>query len=220
MKIKNLVIFLIVFSLILPSVFAAKVHGNIYGPYLEQLEDVVVSVDSVPKQTLVSRDGSYSFNLERGTYVITARHENKETYFGKENITITSEGDFNLDLILFEDLEADDISEDSVDIPAEIAGISSIWTYILIAWLVLIGVVLYMMKYSKYPHSVDLDDEVDEILKFIRQNKGRVTQMEIRKKFPWSEAKISLIITELEDKNLVRRVKKGRANVILLGGKQ
>ena len=39
---------------------------------------------------------------------------------------------------------------------------------------------------------------------------------DIRKAFGLSEAKASLIITELEHKNLVKRIKKGRGNVIIL----
>lgn len=210
-------LYLIVFSLVLPSIFAAQISGNVYSPYLEPLTNVVVSVNTEPKQTFVSRDGSYSFNLDPGDYVITAKFEDK--YAIDENVTITGTGEFNLDLILFPDLSKDDISEDAVDIPTELSGVSPIWTYILIGWLVLIGAVLYMVRYGKAPIGVDLDDEVDDVLRFIKKNKGRTTQKEIRKNFHWSEAKISLIITELEDKNLVRKIKKGRTNVILLGGK-
>ncbi len=38
---------------------------------------------------------------------------------------------------------------------------------------------------------------------------------DIRKNFPYSEAKISLMIDELEAKGLVKKVKKGRGNLIL-----
>jgi uncharacterized membrane protein len=52
------------------------------------------------------------------------------------------------------------------------------------------------------------------VLAFIRSHK-RVTQKEIRKSFPMSEAKISLIITDLESQGKVRKIKKGRGNVII-----
>ena len=55
-----------------------------------------------------------------------------------------------------------------------------------------------------------------DVIKFIKEEGGRVTQKDIRKKFPYSEAKISLIITELEKDNIVERIKKGRGNVIVL----
>ena len=56
--------------------------------------------------------------------------------------------------------------------------------------------------------------ELQEYLDYIKKHK-RVTQKELRKHFPLSEAKISLIITELEAKGYVQKIKKGRGNVIL-----
>src|SRR3989344_8977636 len=62
----------------------------------------------------------------------------------------------------------------------------------------------------------NLDKGLKEIVEFIVQEGGRTTQTEIRLKFPSSEAKISLMITELEHKGIVKRIKKGRGNVIVL----
>jgi len=50
----------------------------------------------------------------------------------------------------------------------------------------------------------------------IKKEDGRTTQKEIRKQLPLSEAKVSLIITELEEKGVVKKIKKGRGNVIIL----
>ncbi|MDP4012416.1 MAG: hypothetical protein Q8R00_02315 [Candidatus Nanoarchaeia archaeon] len=215
MRIKILLLSLVIFSLFLPSVYAAKVFGTVYSPYLEKLNSAVVSVNSEPKQTVVARDGSYSFNLDEGNYTITARYSNKENYFVEENIKITEEGEFNVDLILFPDLSEDEMGVDDIGEIPEVINVPSIWTYILLAWLVMVFGVIYMMRRTK-GHFGDLDDDLDEILRFIKSNNGRVTQLDIRKNFSWSEAKISLIITELEDKGLIKKIKKGRSNVILL----
>ena len=43
-----------------------------------------------------------------------------------------------------------------------------------------------------------------------------MTQKEIRKHFAMGEAKISLLITELEALNKIKKIKKGRSNVIIL----
>lgn len=59
-----------------------------------------------------------------------------------------------------------------------------------------------------------LRPETQEIYTFIR-SEGQVTQKELRKQFPMSAAKLSLILTELEHMDLIRKVKKGRGNVIL-----
>ena len=60
------------------------------------------------------------------------------------------------------------------------------------------------------------DNELGQLIKIIRQEGGRATQKEIRKQIPLSEAKISLMIAELEHKGLVEKIKKGRGNIIIL----
>ncbi len=61
----------------------------------------------------------------------------------------------------------------------------------------------------------DLDEYGLKLLNIVREER-RITQKELRQKFDLSESKISLIITELQNKNYVRRVKQGRGNVIIL----
>ena len=60
----------------------------------------------------------------------------------------------------------------------------------------------------------------DLVFDLVRESSGRISYdevtAEIRKHFPLSEAKISLMITELEHKGIVNRIKKGRGNVIIL----
>jgi len=47
-----------------------------------------------------------------------------------------------------------------------------------------------------------------------------MTQIDLRGRLNCSEAKVSLMITDLEDRGLVRKVKKGRGNIILLRSKE
>ena len=63
---------------------------------------------------------------------------------------------------------------------------------------------------------IESPESLDTMIKIIKENNGRMTQKDIRKKIPLSEAKISLMITELEDKEIVKRIKKGRGNIIIL----
>jgi uncharacterized membrane protein len=49
----------------------------------------------------------------------------------------------------------------------------------------------------------------------IRASGGRIRQAELRQKLPYSEAKVSLMIADLEDRGLVRKIKKGRGNIIV-----
>ncbi len=71
-------------------------------------------------------------------------------------------------------------------------------------------------------HKQDLLREpghLENAMGIIRKHEGRITQKELRREMlPLSEAKVSLIVTELEHRGMVEKVKKGRGNVILVKG--
>jgi uncharacterized membrane protein len=58
------------------------------------------------------------------------------------------------------------------------------------------------------------DDVANKVYDLIRQRK-RLTQKEIRREVPFSEAKISLVLTELEANGKIQKIKKGRGNIII-----
>ncbi|MBI2136250.1 hypothetical protein HYU06_04205 [Candidatus Woesearchaeota archaeon] len=60
------------------------------------------------------------------------------------------------------------------------------------------------------------DADAKMVLEFIKAGGGRTTQKDIRKSFPSSEAKISLILTDLEAQGKIRKIKKGRGNVVVM----
>lgn len=60
------------------------------------------------------------------------------------------------------------------------------------------------------------DADAKMVLEFIKAGGGRTTQKDIRKNFPSSEAKISLILTDLEAQGKIRKIKKGRGNVVVM----
>ena len=58
---------------------------------------------------------------------------------------------------------------------------------------------------------------LDEALAIIKKHDGRLSQKELRKEMRHlSEAKVSLILTELEHKGKIERIKKGRGKVVIL----
>jgi uncharacterized membrane protein len=59
-----------------------------------------------------------------------------------------------------------------------------------------------------------LPDDLKEIMDLIRANGNRITQRELRKKSPYSESKVSLMLSDLEERGLVEKFKKGRGNII------
>lgn len=61
-----------------------------------------------------------------------------------------------------------------------------------------------------------LPDDLREMVSVISRNGGRITQKDLRGSLRHSEAKISLMVSDLEDRGLVRKFKKGRGNVVFL----
>ncbi len=61
-----------------------------------------------------------------------------------------------------------------------------------------------------------LPEDLKEIIDILESLGGRMTQKDLRARLNCSEAKVSLMITDLEDRGLVHKVKKGRGNIILL----
>lgn len=62
----------------------------------------------------------------------------------------------------------------------------------------------------------DIPEDLQEALSIIKKEGGRITQKNLRKKMGYSEAKMSLVIADLERRNIVEKVKKGRGNIIFL----
>ncbi|MPN01826.1 hypothetical protein SDC9_149038 [bioreactor metagenome] len=61
-----------------------------------------------------------------------------------------------------------------------------------------------------------LSAELSETLDIIRGNKGRITQKDLRSRLKYSEVKISLLLSELEKRGLIKKLKNGRENIVVL----
>jgi uncharacterized membrane protein len=66
------------------------------------------------------------------------------------------------------------------------------------------------------PSSAALREDLEQAMKIIRENDGRLTQKELRKAMNVSEAKASLVVAELEERGFIQKIKKGRGNVLKL----
>ncbi len=64
-----------------------------------------------------------------------------------------------------------------------------------------------------------LPEDLREVIEIIESNGGRITQKELRQKVDYSEAKVSLMVADLENRGLIQKFKKGRGNVIVLSQK-
>ena len=233
-------IYLLIMVFIIDLASAATIHGTIYDLSLKKLSDVKVEIDTSPKQVIIAKNGSYSFNVPSGAYAIKAQIMQKGAVFAfvQENITIRQQGDYVLDLILFPDIE-EGVEDIGIDVNGEVAEAynkNNISTIIAIAAALLLIAAffgIYLIKKNKNQatekeHHAEQKEgnaketvetashDLAQIIKIIEQEGGRATQKDIRKHIPLSEAKISLMIAELEHKGLVDKIKKGRGNIIIL----
>jgi len=210
------VILLFVLLLFVPIAYSATIYGTIYDLSLEKAQDVRVEIDTEPQQFYVSKNGSYAFNVPNGNYNVIANQ-----YFGgllrasiSENVTIVDEGSYVLDLILFPEVEEQIDDEIDILVPYPEEKFNLILLLVLILFIVAVFI-LYIKKKNSGKTKYE-DADLDQLMEIIKKEGGRTTQKELRKQIPLSEAKISLMISELEHKGKIEKIKKGRGNIIIL----
>ena len=133
-----------------------------------------------------------------------------------------------LDLILFPVFGADENLDIDVDVADEAAlplESGTTWQYWFGA-LIIAAVTWFVLRRRKHTTPTDIPaaaqpetstkKELDDLVAIVKKLGGRTTQKELRKEVPYSEAKVSLMLTELEHKGVVEKIKRGRANIIIL----
>ena len=164
-----------------------------------------------------------------------------------EKIIIDKEGTFILDVLLLPSLEEEEklfeeIPENFDPYDAEKKTPVKI-IFALVSFLLLLLIIYYIKRaehdiedekkkkekdntIESKDTSIENNEQSNEqgdkyylkVLEIIKEHQ-RITQKEIRKDIPLSEAKVSLIISEMESKGLVQKIKKGRGNIIVWKGK-
>lgn len=213
------------------------------------LKNTIVEVNSTPSQYVVSTKGAYSFNLSPGNYLIKAKYyrNNILEYATEDEIRIEREGDFIHDLLLFPPMELENEYLGDINLTGdlELKSDSNQIYYIITTFLVFAALlILYWAKKKKNKpveegagettgnppeippenivktESKELPEDVREIYELILKKGGRVTQKELRKEVKYGEAKVSLMIADLENRGLIKKIKKGRANIIIAEAKK
>ncbi len=203
------------------TAYGATIQGGIYDFSLEKLDNIIIEINTSPPQRQVAIGGVYSFEVSPGAYVMTARTIENEM-LAREEITITREGKYTVDIITFIDLN--ELEDSELDIDPSLDTEENNKTTVIAATtiiLLLVALTIFLIyKKRKKPKKeepiLDGNDLKKKVLDIIVKEDGRTTQREIRKLFPYSEAKISLVLTELESEGKIRKIKKGRSNVIIL----
>ncbi|WP_231585685.1 winged helix DNA-binding protein [Methanosarcina sp. WWM596] len=266
----------------------ATVHGTTYlWDTLEPLNDTVININSVPPQSMVAKNGVYSFELVPGDYTITARfYQNNTLIYSKEaTFKIEDEGNYVFDLLLYpvseypvtEPISAKMNNPNSMAPPEQTGTSSSTISYLPIAFTLIIlfgGGYKLSSKYKKTNKNrlqkgkfnipgflakvpgkstgsevtsgfgnigeavfvtdpiiepagnseietaalkkPPLSADLCEVLDVIRGHKGRITQKNLRSKLEYSEVKVSLLLSDLEKRGLIKKFKNGRENIVIL----
>ena len=87
---------------------------------------------------------------------------------------------------------------------------------------VLLGIILavfgprivYRLQRIGIVRFIGVTNEEEEVLEVIRQKGGSCPQKDLYTEFDMSQAKVSLILNNLEERGLVRRLREGRENVV------
>ncbi|MBI5884618.1 hypothetical protein HZB89_00805 [archaeon] len=262
-------------------VSSASIHGRVFEwSTLDELNNVIITINSTPEQRIVSKEGSYAFEVPSGDYSIHAvlLENNKAKYAVDENLSIKADGNYVLDLIMLPLLDVElgleeladagldfQLDENSFDknnngvnnglnsflLPASILLLALIAGFLLLKGKPLMQAVKPANKTgrgetgsietpalpaektkrletkpaaeagleaglvsSRLP-SLDADER--KVIEAVRLQGGRITQLDLRKKIDvFGEAKLSLVVSDLEDKGLVKKIKRGRGNIIVL----
>ncbi len=217
--------------LLVYPVNGAIIHGTVYSwDNLEPLPKAIVTINTTPEQRVVAENGTYSFVVPPGTYVIRAyyySHGELELY-DEENVTVKGNGTYVLDLILFPYLS--NISEEIPKIQVSLSGGegNSQFPVGLVVFLVVLASVFGVWYFGRgrlrkreeviaeSKDEEEMPEDLRRAVEIIKKEGGRITQKELRKRLGYSEAKVSLIIADLERRGIVEKVKKGRGNIIFL----
>ena len=235
-------LFLIITLILCSIAQATTLKGIVYNNELNSEENVLIEINTIPAQKYLAKDGSYTFEVPPGKYILTAKKNPFET---TENIEIIKEGTYIYDLFLTPNLEEEEElwNETNINYLQSTENLieekTPLWSYLILGIISLYAIYRIYQARKKYgPLYIfrkrikqenqktteqikqELSQEPDHFnkaLTIIQQHQGRITQKELRKEMLYlSEAKVSLIVTELEHKQKIEKIKKGRGNVIIL----
>lgn len=202
---RKVIVLTLFLFLLAEAVLGATIRGIVYDSSLKPAKNVIIEVNSSPTQRFLARDGTYLFSLPAADYKISASYETTGGQaYGEELISVIDDGRYVLDIFL-------------VSIGGELdfrKEYTYIYYSIIVILIIVIAILVYFFKIRKKKELES--DEIKDIITLLKKNNGRMTQKEIRKYFDLSEAKISLMISDLEEQEKLKRVKKGRGNIIIL----
>ncbi|MEW5996615.1 MAG: hypothetical protein AB1657_03405 [Candidatus Micrarchaeota archaeon] len=214
---------------------AAALSGSVYSAdSFDAVQGVLVKVEGASTYQVFSSDGTYAMEVAPGAYNITAYYYENGTLTGyaKDGIAVGAEG-ASYDIVLFspdefEGIEGFGISEIDENIPEQ----KQDWAPFIVGGILLIVVVAaaYFFLSGRKQRETEtgkpeikppagkkeLDEEEKRVIEILKGSEGMRNQKELREILKCTDTKISLLVSSLEAQGHVKRIKKGRENIVKL----
>jgi uncharacterized membrane protein len=213
---------LILLILLAAPVSAATLSGTAYTQDLQVAKYALFSINTTPQQRLLMANGTYQVSVPPGAYELKATiNIEGKNYEDSLVVQVRDTGSYTYDFILFQVQNSTaetlpPLDQDLVFDQATTTSIGWIPAALLLVILILLVVFLSRRRWWKSASEPIMAADLQGVLKAIKDEGGRTTQRELRKHIPCSEAKLSLMLTELEAKGKIQKIKKGRGNLIVL----
>lgn len=231
---------------------AATVEGVVYdGLTLEAQANSILTINTNPIQTKVSKDGSYSFTVENGAYVLDAEYRERGvvTQRAQRTLLVDKDGTYTVDIILLPEVgmvpsEPLPGEENTPTVLDQLANATGWWVMVVIILTAVSYAVWNVTKHTRRQREhaqpaetmkdekknekeesenvkmkmegVELDQYAEEVIGHIKRGGNRMTQKELRGMMKIGEAKVSLVVSELESENIIKKIKRGRENILVL----
>ncbi|MEK6981956.1 MAG: hypothetical protein AABX38_03415 [Candidatus Micrarchaeota archaeon] len=242
---KNIVI-LASFLLFLTLLNATTIYGDIInGENFELINNTIIKIEGVGTTQFIANQ-NYLVQLSEGNYNISASYfeSGKLLLYSKDPINVMG-NETNFDIVLLAPDQIDDILDNYQDLPNEneiIKGNLEDYRFLIIGLIGLAIAIYILVKKLGKTQAIETsnnktlenkndndenieeqgiikekpDEEISRIVKIMQDNEGRILQRELRQILNFSETKMSLIISEMEVLGLIKRIKKGRENILKL----
>ncbi len=204
---------------------AAMLSGSIYSvDSFDAVQGVAVKAEGASTYQVFSSDGTYAMEIAPGEYNISAYYYENGTLKGyaKNGITVGAAG-ASYDIVLFSPDEFEGIEGFGlVDVEEEIPERRVDWSAWIVGLALLVAVAAYFFLFRKgeaerpRARKRELDEEEKKVLEILENSEGMRNQKELREIMKCTEAKMSLLISGLEAQGYVKRIKKGRENIVKL----
>ncbi|MBI4361731.1 MAG: hypothetical protein HY558_01005 [Euryarchaeota archaeon] len=232
---KGLPPLLLLLLLLAPPALGVRLEGRAYDySNLDPIDWAIIEVyqNTTLQQRKVAEKGTYSFNLTPGSYRIVARLLRGATVElqTEENLTLREDRTHDLILLPLLDIEEGllppNLSIETLGetrAPPASRRPSTLPPLILAAAIAAaLGALLGWRWWRRRPSPAPapppsgLPEDLQAALRILQEAGGRMNQKDLRRRLGYSEAKVSLLVADMEERKLLRKVKRGRGNILML----